>query len=92
MILFDMCKKTMNVLEYHQVVDTALQMSNDGDNAWIKALDNRSRMVESYIRSKRHAKFDAKKAELEYKEAELEMLMRDARNAIAKLDEAKAKG
>lgn len=80
-----------DVLEYHQVVDTALQMSNDGDNAWIKALDNRSRMVESYIRSKRHAKFDAKKAELEYKEAELEMLMRDARNAIAKLDEAKAK-
>lgn len=80
-----------DVLEYHQVVDTALQMSNDGDNAWIKALDNRSRMVESYIRSKRHAKFDAKKAELEYKEAELEMLMRDARNAIAKLDEVKAK-
>lgn len=84
-------KENDDVLEYHQVVDTALQKSNDGDNAWIKALDNRSRMVESYIRSKRHAKFDAKKAELEYKEAELEMLMRDARNAIAKLDEAKAK-
>lgn len=80
-----------DILEYHQVIDTALQMSNDGDNAWIKALDNRSRMVESYIRSKRHAKFDAKKAELDHKEAELEMLMRDARNAIAKVDEAKAK-
>lgn len=80
-----------DILEYHQVVDTALQMSNDGDNAWIKALDNRSHMVESYIRSKRHAKFDAKKAELDYKEAQLEMLMRDTRNAIAKADEVKAK-
>ena len=80
-----------DIPEYHQVVDTALQRSKDGDNAWIKALDNRSHMVESYIRSKRHAKFDAKKAELDYKEAQLEMLMRDTRNAIAKADEAKAK-
>lgn len=78
-----------DVLEYHQVVDIALQMSNDGDNAWIKALDNRSHMIESYIRSKRHAKFDAKKVEIAYKEDELRQLMQKARGEVSKADDAK---
>ena len=78
-----------DVNEYYQVVDTALQMSNDGDNAWIKALDNRSHMIESYIRSKRHAKFDAKKVEMAYKEDELRQLMQKARGEVSKADEAK---
>jgi hypothetical protein len=78
-----------DVNEYYQVVDTALQMSNDGDNAWIKALDNRSHMIESYIRSKRHAKFDAKKTEIAYKEDELRQLMQKARGEVSKADKAK---
>lgn len=78
-----------DMLEYYQVANKALDMADNGDKSWFTALDNRSHMVESYISSKRHSKFDARLVEIARKEEELHQLMQKARGLISRADKAK---